>query len=65
MEENKCISVEINDPNIVFQMANAEPPVLELKSNGEIFVRGELVETNKEVVEALKDFLRLNGYQIL
>ena len=46
-------------------MANAEPPVLELKSNGEIFVRGELVETNKEVVEALKDFLRLNGYQIL
>lgn len=32
-------------------------PILELKDNGDIFVHGKLIENDKEVVTALKEFL--------
>lgn len=35
-------------------------PILELKENGDIFVKGRLVENDKEVVDAMREFL---GYQ--
>ena len=36
---------------------NKTNPILELKSNGDIFVKGKLTENDTKVVEALKDFL--------
>lgn len=34
--------------------------IISLKSNGDIYVKGELVENNQEVVDGLKEFLKLS-----
>ncbi len=71
MEELKNLSVpegavlrlksELPPPNVKFQLTNTnETPILELKANGDIFVKGRLVENDKEVVDAMREFL---GYQ--
>ncbi len=36
-----------------------EQEIVSLKSNGDIYVKGELVENNKEVVDGLKEFLKV------
>nr|WP_318836377.1 hypothetical protein [Bacillus pacificus] len=33
--------------------------IISLKGNGDIYVKGELVENNQEVVNGLKEFLKL------
>jgi hypothetical protein len=33
------------------------PSILVLKDNGDIFVKGKMVENDKEVVQALREFL--------
>ncbi|HDR7932342.1 hypothetical protein RCJ96_26900 [Bacillus sp. BSL6] len=33
--------------------------IISLKGNGDIYVKGELVENNQEVVDGLKEFLKL------
>ena len=42
--------------DIIFQGKN-RIPVMELKANGDIYVKGKLVENDKEVVEGLRMFL--------
>ncbi|MGE6504442.1 hypothetical protein ACQKF0_29865 [Bacillus wiedmannii] len=37
-----------------------EQEMVSLKSNGDIFVKGKLVENDKEVVDGLREFLRLS-----
>lgn len=54
-EEGK--QFEFKPADITFVAGNRE--VLVLKSNGDILVKGELVENNKEVVVGLKEFLKL------
>ena len=44
---------------VVFQFNKLEQPALELHENGDIFVRGKLVENDKEVVDGLRDMLKL------
>jgi len=56
--EGLIISVDqkyVNN-NVVFQLNN-EDPILELRKNGDIFVKGKLVENDKEVVDGLREFL--------
>ena len=36
------------------------PPILELKANGDIFVKGKLIENDIEVVDAMREFLNMN-----
>ncbi|MDI6529661.1 hypothetical protein [Bacillus mycoides] len=36
-----------------------EQEIVSLKSNGDIYVKGELVENNKEDVDGLKEFLKV------
>ncbi|MBK5474328.1 hypothetical protein JFU54_28505 [Bacillus sp. TH19] len=43
--------------DIIFNAGGKE--IITLKSNGDIFVKGELVENNKEVVDGLKEFLKV------
>ena len=47
--------------NIVFNLPDSETPVLKLEENGDIYVRGKLVENDKDVVDALRDFLHGTG----
>lgn len=37
-------------------------PVITIKTNGDIFVKGKLIENDKEFVDALREFLKQNGF---
>ncbi|OUB88675.1 hypothetical protein BK784_28220 [Bacillus thuringiensis serovar medellin] len=37
-----------------------EQEIVTLKSNGDIYVKGRLIENNKEVVDGMREFLRLS-----
>jgi len=48
---------------IHFQTSNREyPEMLKLCENGDIFVKGKLVENDIEVVDAMREFLGSQGY---
>ena len=57
--------MEINkmEKNTIFfsQVDNLNREILKLCENGDIFVKGRLAENDKEVVDALRDFLRGQG----
>ncbi|MEK0220880.1 MULTISPECIES: hypothetical protein [Bacillus] len=50
---NRDVSESIN-----FNVGGQE--IISLKGNGDIYVKGELVENNKEVVDGLKEFLKVS-----
>ncbi|HDR3439463.1 TPA: hypothetical protein ACR3Z0_000006 [Bacillus thuringiensis] len=37
-----------------------EQEIVSLKSNGDIYVKGKLIENDKEVVDGMREFLRLS-----
>jgi hypothetical protein len=43
---------------IVFSNKNIDEPILKLCENGDIFVHGRLADTDVEVVNALRDFIK-------
>ena len=53
--------VPIQSSNITFN-ASATEPILELKGNGDIFVKGKLIENDIEVVDALREFLKTQRF---
>ena len=42
---------------VVFSVEANQPPILRLEANGDIFVKEKLVENDKDVVNALREFL--------
>ena len=51
--------------NILFEVKELPTPILELRENGDIFVKGKLIENDKEVVDALREFLTYTkGYNV-
>jgi hypothetical protein len=56
--EAHLIASEQIAPNLTIQVDRKE--MLKLCVNGDIFIRGELMETNKEVMEGLKQLLTTN-----
>jgi hypothetical protein len=53
---------DIQTNSIVFKISNDIEPIILLKNNGDIFVRGKLIENDIEVVQALREFLKENNY---
>jgi hypothetical protein len=53
--------VPIQSSNITFNASTTEP-ILELKGNGDIFVKGKLIENDIEVVDALREFLKTQRF---
>lgn len=47
---------EDTDTSIKF-LGNDNTPILELKENGDILVHGELIENDKQVVDAMREFI--------
>lgn len=43
--------------NLAFHVNGIPEPILELKENGDILVKGKLIENDIEVVDALREFL--------
>jgi hypothetical protein len=58
--------MEINkmEKNTIFfsQVDTSNREILKLCENGDIFVKGKLAENDKEVVDALREFLRGQGF---
>lgn len=47
------------EQNIIFFLQdNGTKEILKLCENGDIFVKGKLIENDKEVVDALREFLK-------
>lgn len=63
MDDIKLIPIIPLEQNIIFYMQdNGAKEILKLCENGDIFVKGRLVENDKEVVDALREFLRGQGF---
>jgi len=52
------------EQSIIFfsQVCSEKQEILKLCENGDIFVKGRLAENDKEVVDALREFLRGQGF---
>ena len=50
------------EPDIIFYV-NDNKEILKLCPNGDIFVKGKLAENDKEVVDAMREFLKVNTRQ--
>jgi hypothetical protein len=47
--------------NIRFTVTETIVPILELRGNGDILVKGKVIENDIEVVQALREFLTSQG----
>ena len=47
---------------IQFNVAPKGEPIICLKANGEIYVRGKLIEKDEQLVEAMREFLIESGF---
>jgi hypothetical protein len=45
------------EPSLEFRLDENPTPVLEFHTDGKVYVRGELVDNNKEIYSAIVDFL--------
>ena len=52
---------DLEPSSIKFDLGNNEPIIL-LKDNGDIYVKGKLAETDKEVVDAMRELLKDSGF---
>lgn len=48
---------QLSENAIIFNVDGLDVPVLELRANGDILVKGNLVENDVEVVDALREFI--------
>lgn len=53
---------DIQTNSIMFKTSNDVEPIILLKNNGDIFIKGKLIENDIEVVNALREFLRDTNY---
>ena len=62
-EEFKLIPTPLlmEPQTITFQNSGESTPIIELKANGDIYVKGNLIENDKEVVDAMREFLNKLG----
>jgi hypothetical protein len=55
-QERNTIFFVVND--------NLSQPILKLCENGDIFVKGKLAENDKQVTDAMREFLKSQGFII-
>jgi hypothetical protein len=58
------INLVPQEQNTIFfsQVDKSNQEILKLCENGDIFVKGQLAENDKEVVDALREFLKGQGF---
>jgi hypothetical protein len=64
MDNIKLTSVSPQEQNTILflQVDKQNQEILKLCENGDIFVKGKLAENDKEVVDALREFLKGQGF---
>lgn len=55
--------VPVEENAIIFSQENGAKEILKLAQNGDIYVRGKLVENDLDVVEAMREFLKLGVWK--
>jgi len=61
--ENLELKSELEPNTIRFDLGKSEnEAIILLKENGDIFVKGKLIENDKEVVDAMREFLKHSGF---
>lgn len=55
--EDSSIGGQCGHNNIWFNVKGYDKPIIELKENGDIFVKGKLIENDKELVDGMREFL--------
>ena len=53
--------VDLESNTITFQMTDTTE-IIKLCKNGDIFIKGKLIENDKEVVDAMREFLIDSGH---
>jgi hypothetical protein len=48
--------------NTIHFFTNEKNEIIKLCDNGDIFVKGKLIENDKEVVGAMREFLKTQGF---
>ena len=61
MTDLKLIGKEIESNTIRF-FTDENNEIIKLCYNGDIFVKGKLIENDKEVVDAMREILKTQGY---
>ena len=61
MTDLKLTGKEFESNTIQF-FTNENNEIIKLCDNGDIFVKGKLIENDKEVVDAMREFLKTQGY---
>lgn len=61
MSDLKLKGKEFESNTIQF-FTNENNEVIRLCDNGDIFVKGKLIENDKEVVDAMREFLKAQGH---
>ena len=61
MTDLKLIGKEIESNTIRF-FTDENNEIIKLCDDGDIFVKGKLIENDKEVVDAMREFLKTQGY---
>jgi len=56
---------EANENTISFNLKSQVHPILSFRENGDIYVKGRLAENDKEVVNALREFLKFKNLEKL
>ena len=60
----ETINLVPQEQNTIFflQVDKSNQEILKLCKNGDIFVKGKLAENDKEVVDALREFVKGQGF---
>ena len=61
MNDLKLKVKEFKSPEIIFSTSNGNE-LVKLCDSGDIFVKGKLIEKDKEFVSAMREFLKTQGY---
>jgi hypothetical protein len=59
---NNVFAIPQDKNTILFMQDKGTNEILKLCENGDIFVQGRLAENDKEVVDALKEFLKSHRF---
>ena len=54
---NEVTESNVAENAIIFNVTGLDIPVLELRQNGDIMVKGKLIENDVQVVDALREFI--------
>ena len=60
---NEIGTKEVSNDTVFFlHKSNKNESILKLCENGDIYVKGKLIENDIEVVDALREFLKVQGF---